>query len=276
MKFSLVLATVGRFEELKRFLESLGEQREAAFELIVVDQNSDDRLVPLLESYTAQFPLTHLRSERGLSRARNIGLKHITGDIVAFPDDDCWYAPDVCIRVSEFFLRHPNCDGLTGRHALPSGKPSAGWDQRAGWLSMKNVWRRAISFSIFLRKRVVHEVAGFDETLGAGSSGGEGEETDYLLSALRKGLRLYYEPSVLVFHPNLRRYDSQARRKQYSDALGFGRVLRKHNYPLALVLYFMIRPVAGALLKLAIGRPSEALRHWAMFRGRIAGYKSRR
>jgi glycosyltransferase involved in cell wall biosynthesis len=91
MKFSLVLATVGRTQEVARFLDSLARQTYRDFELIVVDQNPDDRLVELLRPFELRFPIIHLRCERGVSRARNLGPKYVSGDIVGFPDDDCWY-----------------------------------------------------------------------------------------------------------------------------------------------------------------------------------------
>src|SRR5579864_3540599 len=94
IKFSLILATVGRLDEVARFLQHLGRQTYRDFELIIVDQNSDDVLERLIRQYQGCFPVLHLRSEPGLSRARNVGLQHFSGDVVAFPDDDCWYAPD--------------------------------------------------------------------------------------------------------------------------------------------------------------------------------------
>ena len=45
VKFSLILATVDRVTELERFLERLDRQTFRDFELFVVDQNTDDRLV---------------------------------------------------------------------------------------------------------------------------------------------------------------------------------------------------------------------------------------
>ena len=92
MKFSLILATLNRTGEVDYLLKTLDRQTYRNFELIVVDQNADDRLVPLLAPYQANFPILHLQSAKGLSRARNVALEHVSGDIVAFPDDDCAYA----------------------------------------------------------------------------------------------------------------------------------------------------------------------------------------
>lgn len=42
--------------------------------------------------------------QKGLSLARNIGLKYVKGDIVAFPDDDCEYPADLLKEVNDFFV----------------------------------------------------------------------------------------------------------------------------------------------------------------------------
>ncbi len=76
MRFSLILGTVERTDELELSLAALDAQTHKDFELIVVDQNPDERLAPILAPYKDRFPLIHLRTtERGLSRAKNMGLK---------------------------------------------------------------------------------------------------------------------------------------------------------------------------------------------------------
>src|SRR5262245_42317411 len=198
MRYSILLATFGRTAEIHHFLRSLAVQTWRDFELIVIDQNADDRLVELLEPYRGQFRLRHIRSAPGHSRAFNAGLAHITGEIVAFPDDDCWYDPDLLERVERLFRQNPLCGGITGREIVPPGYSSGGrWDPRPGLLTPSNIWRRAITFSIFLRRSVV-EGARFDESLGvgAGTAWGAGEETDFLLRAIQRGHSVYYDPSL--------------------------------------------------------------------------------
>lgn len=279
MHFSLIVATINRTKEIKRFLQSLASQSYKNFELIVVDQNSDDRLVPILEPYKTHFPILHIRSAPGLSRARNIGLRYVKGDIVAFPDDDCWYPPDLLEKVANFFQKHPDIDGLAGRSIDENGKPSVGrWDEKEGLIDMFNVWRRAISFSIFLKTKVINEVGDFDETLGvgAGTPWGAGEETDYIVRTLKLGFKIYYYPSINIYHPQKTPvYDVRAISRAYSYGMGFGRVLRKHKYPLWFLGYYLIRPLSGIILSLLTGNFSKAKYYGTVLNGRFLGYLSK-
>ncbi|MGH8316235.1 MAG: glycosyltransferase family A protein, partial [Steroidobacterales bacterium] len=111
---SLIVATVGRETELARCLSSLAAQSRQAFEVVLVDQNDDDRVAALLDRQRAPFPLVHVRTRPGLSHARNVGLTMAGGHIVGFPDDDCWYDADTVARVLQFFAGRPDAQGLSG------------------------------------------------------------------------------------------------------------------------------------------------------------------
>jgi len=290
IRFSLVLATVGRTNELERFLSSLDSQSNRAFELVVVDQNKDQRLAPILEPYQKKLSILHCVSRSGLSRARNVGLEHATGSVVSFPDDDCWYPPDLLERVALFFCDHPEMAGLSGRLAdrprqvgesCAEDQKNIGaprFDRRAGLLDKANVWRRTCSVTLFLKSSVVGEVGEFDESLGlgAGTLWAGGEDIDYPLRALKAGFRIYYSPDLVVFHPTSPGHDpSELADRGYRYGAGIGRVWRKNSYPVWLVVYHLSRPVGGALLNLVRGRLPEARYHLAAFRGRLRGWRSR-
>lgn len=277
MKISLVLATINRSAELERFMQSLNEQTYRNHEVIIVDQNEDDRLITIIKKYQQVFPILHLRSERGLSRARNIGLKHVTGDIVAFPDDDCAYPPDLLRKVTEFFEAHPDIDGLTGRVVAEGGAVSSSrWDKRAGIVTPWNVWRRGISVSIFLRRKVIQTVGDFDPKLGvgAGTPWGSGEETELLIRAIRNGYLIYYEPKITVVHPQ-KELDQTSAMRAAAYGQGMGYVLRKHKYPLWFVLSSLIRPVGGSMIALFSLQWQLARYRWATFWGRARGWWGR-
>jgi glycosyltransferase involved in cell wall biosynthesis len=276
LSFDVLLATVGRRRELNRLLGSLASQSHREFRLIVIDQNPDTRLVSLLERYADRVPLLRLTSEPGLSRARNIGLAELRGDVVAFADDDCWYPSDLLRRVSDLLGANPRWDGVSGRVVDELGRPSGGrWSRHGGAISRANVWMRGVSVSLFLRRNVVERVGGFDETLGigAGTPWGSGEETDYLLRALEGGFALHYEPTLAVFHPQTSvASGSRTIGAGRSYGMGASRVLRKHGYPWWFASYYVARAVGGAAIALAQGKRSEARFQWAVARGRAAGW----
>jgi glycosyltransferase involved in cell wall biosynthesis len=276
VKFSLILATVGRTEELERFLQHLDRQTHRNFELIVVDQNSNEILEPLIRQYQERFPLLHLRSKQGLSRARNVGLQHFSGDVVAFPDDDCWYAPDTLEKIARVFCENSNYDGFTGR-GFDDSRP---WDyvffsRCSGWVNKKNVWQSSTSFSIFLRASVVRAVGPFDESLGVGSESGKhsAEETDYLIRAIGSGFRIYYCASLCIFHPYpATTYDRDIIKRGYGYSVGFGHVLRKHNYPFSSVFYYLLRAFGGAVVSLLTLNFAKSRYHLAVLKGRVFGW----
>lgn len=275
MKFSLVLATLGRTTELQRFLDSLAAQSYRNVELIVVDQNGDDRLVPVLAPYKEWLAIVHLRSAKGLSRARNVGLKQITGDLVAFPDDDCSYPDDLLRQVVEVFGRHKTLDGVTGRCVDETSQTSP-WNfpSKKQWVDLESVWRCGISITIFLRRTTVERVGAFDELLGvgAGTVWGAGEETDFLVRALRSGAAVLYDPAVVVHHPTkTETIDEQLLKRAFNYGCGWGRVARKHGYGMRFRLKALIRPAGGVLLNALKLDSRRAVYHWNILKGRYCG-----
>jgi GT2 family glycosyltransferase len=266
--FDLVVATVGRHEELARFLDSLEAQEYPSVRALIVDQNDDDGVAAQLVG--RRLTLVHLRSPRGLSRARNVGLEHLSADLVAFPDDDCVYPSGLLQRVAERFAADESLDGLTGRSVDASGRSAPSWKTDRAVLTDDNLWNRAISYTIFLRRTVVERTGGFDEHLGLGCTEpwGAGEETDFLVRAIRGGARVEYDPSLHVQHDV--RPDTP--RIGYRDGASLGYLLRKHRYPTRIVGRMLVRPAAGAILSLARLDGARARFRLATLRGRLRGY----
>lgn len=242
-----------------------------------MDQNRDDRVPLILERFEGSFPIVRLSAPPELSKARNVALEHVIGDYVAFPDDDCWYTPDLIRRVVAFFASKPEWDGLVGRAIDEAGKPSAGRpDARSGAMSAFNLWRRVTSYTIFLRRAVVETVGPFDETLGLGSATPwrSGEDLDYVLRALRAGNSIYYDPEMGIYHPGRREHaTSPDVRQGYSYGAGFGRALGKNGLPTWFAAYCIARSFGAAALNSVLGRPGHARFHWAVGKGRLRGWR---
>lgn len=274
--FSLIVATVDRVAELERLLASLAAQTCQDFEVIVIDQNSDDRLAPVLSRFPS-LRITRLHSERGLSRARNVGLRSATGDIIAIPDDDCWYAPQLLSTVKDWFDAHPEFDVLLGIMRNAEGKPMVPrFAPQAGACDRHNVWQCAVSNGLFMRRSVTEAVGFFNESIGVGAPTDfqSSEETEYCLRALACGFHIFYDSAIWVFHSDVNSSEWLSTRA-YSYALGVGYVMRKQGFSWWYISGRLFRSFAAGILSLCKGDMARAnasvLRGVGQVRGYLAG-----
>jgi glycosyltransferase involved in cell wall biosynthesis len=154
---SLVVCTLGRTTPLERLFESLLTQEHKNFEVIVVDQNRDNRLDPLFEDKRWPFPLRRLRTpgELGASRGRNTGWPIAEGSVIVFPDDDCWYPPWFLARGLSL-MAATGADFLSGRAADEDGCSINGrYELTAQPINRSNVWTAGIEWIIFFKKEAI-------------------------------------------------------------------------------------------------------------------------
>lgn len=276
-RLSLLCCTVGRTEKLGRLLDSLTRQTFRDFELVVVDQNEPGVLDPVLAPFSDRLDVHHVRSERGLSRARNVGLAHCRAPLVAFPDDDCWYPAALAEKVVAFFDGNPQASVFTGRTVDAADADSLGLFLGAdAEITKSNVWLSGNSNSLFIRTDIARKIRGFDESLGVGAASAfkSGEETDFLLRALASGARGFYRRDLVVHHDQAPVGGAGGVSRAQDYARGFGRVLRLHDYGAAYAGMRVARSSARALLALATGDMAtaryKALWAFGTFRGFIA------
>ena len=278
MRFSLIMATLGRFDEIRIFLDSIDLQNYTDFELIIVDQNEENILGDIILPYKKKFYINHIRiKEKGLSLARNVGIKYAKGDIIAFPDDDCIYSLGILDFVNKFFIENKNVDFLTFRLR----DKETGDDANLRWynidveITSKNIFRTVISPSIFIRVKNINDVF-FDENLGVGRRYGSGEESDMVLELLYRGYKGMFLNNFIIYHPNKK----DSINKIYSYGLGYGATLKKHvklrrgnnlifDY---LIIDSVIKPIFGMVINIAKFNNEGFILYKERMRSRIKGY----
>lgn len=241
LKFSLIMPTLNRREELDTFLKSLINQTYTNYELIIIDQNRDNLIDDLVLYFREKISLVHIKSETlGLSYNRNLGLNYARGELICFPDDDCEYPPDLLQKVVEEFSVDSNMAILTGStFDKSSGSSYLKSPKNLKRVYFYNVFSTGISFTIFVNT-LKCPIYRFDNRLGVGSLFGSSEETDFLIRYLNNGFRINFNPNIVVYHPVSNSNESYARAFNY--ALGFGAIHRKyssHYYGFYLLRYFI-------------------------------------
>ncbi|MDA1273759.1 MAG: glycosyltransferase [Verrucomicrobia bacterium] len=105
---SVVVACYNGAKTLQACLESLNKLNYPDFELILVDDGSDDRTAEIASKFGNVQYLRH-STNQGLSVARNTGIESAQGEVVAFTDSDC--------RTDQDWLYYLVADLLNGSFA---------------------------------------------------------------------------------------------------------------------------------------------------------------
>ena len=110
---SVVLPTHNRARLLGRAIESVQRQTVDGWEIVCVDDGSTDDTVEVIRAIEdPRVRLIRLPQNRGVSHARNVGIRAAGGDYVAFLDDDNEWLPTML-------------ESLLARAASTAGMPEA-------------------------------------------------------------------------------------------------------------------------------------------------------
>ncbi|AUW43999.1 glycosyltransferase [Rhizobium leguminosarum] len=108
----------GASRRLRHTLDSLVRQElpHDRWELIAVDNNSNDGTFDLLETYSDKLPITILQQRKpGKSGALNMALDRVKGDLIVFTDDDVRAEPNWLKAIIDCAAAHPSYGVFGGR-----------------------------------------------------------------------------------------------------------------------------------------------------------------
>jgi len=212
--------TMGRLSDIYELLDSIRAQTYTNVETILVAERSRE-LYDRIKAYTQEKSIPNPKvifndGELGLSAARNLGIKHAEGDIIAFIDDDVLPFSDWAEEIVKTY-QDSSVIGATGP-ILPLWKdePMDWFPSQFDWIlscssfsgitekrAVRNVWGTNMSF-----RREAFDLSGLFLThLGAKGGGGglgkqdfAGEETEFSIRLRRiTGKSIIYNPNIRVY-----------------------------------------------------------------------------
>jgi glycosyltransferase involved in cell wall biosynthesis len=216
VRTSVIICTRDRPERLRQCLASLERQTLAPSEIIVVDNApSNGRTLDVAKHAGARY----VREDTpGLSEARNSGLRHATGDLIAFTDDDVVLHPRWLERLS-IALRDNRAMAVTGL-VLPAELETEAqqhfethWGFGQGFEPITfdtaffaadrktgcEVWKIGAGANMAFDRRAFELAGLFDTRLGAGAAGCS-EDSEFWHRLLSRGGTCSYEPAAVAYH----------------------------------------------------------------------------
>ena len=214
MDVSVIMPTKDRAPLLRVALERLAAQRDADFELIVIDDRSTDETPVLLREFAerAPMPVTVLQGQpTTISVHRNRGIEIAKGSVCLFLGDDTWPPAGLVAAHAAFHAGLPaEEDALLG---LIRWAPELRASPFQEWLDTNEgphfgygqirdrdlvPGRYFYGSHASAKTTLLRRVGGFDPALGFG-----GEDIELGFRLEREGMRLHYDPSLVVdhFHP---------------------------------------------------------------------------
>jgi glycosyltransferase involved in cell wall biosynthesis len=143
MFVSIIICTYRRADALGDLLDCLAVQTYRNSEILIVDGSGEDPSVrDKVESFAArvgdQLDLRLIRSQKGLTRQRNVGLRKAQGELIFFLDDDVTFERDFISQAVGLFQQSEMKDvgGIGGYDALGYGSP----------IRLKDKVRQALGF----------------------------------------------------------------------------------------------------------------------------------
>lgn len=219
---SIIIPCFNDSEYIEKAVSSALNQKHVSKEIIIVDDGSDKKTRDLIKSLESKVDKVIFQENKGVSVARNNGIKMSLGEYILVLDSDDYFEGDFCRKALDVFksdnniclvtcyARWFNKDGTFQIH-----KPTGG--------DLNNFLYRncALSNSMFTRKSW-ENVGGYDESMINGW-----EDWEFFIRLHKKGGTTYVIPKVL-FHYRKQEVSktSHANEKKY-DLLKY--IFTKHS-----------------------------------------------
>lgn len=223
---AVVIPTYRRPETLFRVLDALGRQSSPPdFEVVVVDDGSEDGTWERLRAYCAPYPLrSFTQPNAGPARARNRGVEVASGDIVVFLGDDTVPEPQFLSVHARTHAKHAGASiAVLGYTTWPAGRRVSPFLHHINEYGLQFGYGLiadpdSVPFNFFytsnisLPRRLLLGAGLFDTTFP--HAAWEDIELAYRLT--KQGMRILYRPDAVARHFHEITFRSFRRRQEKS------------------------------------------------------------
>ena len=231
--FSIILATLNRSYEVEEAVESILRQKDVIYEIIIIDQSEDKKTLNILEEKIRKYKNIKYYNVKfkGLSKARNFGINKANYKYICLMDDDAKYQENFLEKAKKH-LEDSKYDIISGKildfETNQVFNPEMEIVDELD-INLNNIDICCSASIVANKEKLKIENINFDENLGVGTKFGAGEETDFLIKAISKNLKVKYTKELIVYHPYpVNNFNENDLKRAYTYGLGEGGLCKKY------------------------------------------------
>lgn len=219
------------------FIESMNLQSDA----VVINQNQEieDKAVYKNNDHQIKYIST---IDKGLSKSRNMAIKHASADICVIADDDMEYENDYVEKIISSYEKYPEADIIAFQVKRTGNKErDKKFRDHLSWENEITSMKISSVEITFKRKQIVENDLFFDPRFGAGTNILHGEENIFLNEAIKKNLNVLYLPINIAQVDTSESSWYEGFTEKYIEAMGPKYYVLSKSLYLPLILQFAIR-----------------------------------
>lgn len=276
---SIITVTWNRKADLYRCLNSIKKIDYPNYEIIVVDNNSIDDTVKMIENEFIEVKLIKNEQNLGAAEGRNTGIKYAKGEFIFFLDSDNILHPNCLKELIEVISKDPSI-GIVGPKMYYCDDVKRIWctGVKINRITSKAIYRgyneidtgqynhivdvEHFPNAFLVRKSVIELVGHFDKMYFIMY-----EEADLCMKINNSGFRIVYVPYAKIWHnvplfgkksDILRRHGINSEKRAYLIARNRLIFMRKHasfyNYILFLFIFVPLFTLYYTLIIISSGK----------------------
>ena len=197
--FSVIIPYYKKRKYIERCIDAVLAQTYQDFEIILVDDGSQDDVAQLIEEkYSGKVHLIQ-QENQGVSAARNTGIAAATHDYIAFLDADDYWSPFYLACNAEIINNETDVK-IIGSHYTRNKSALELKNNGLDYFKFENYFKAAIRNTYFTSSSTIIKNIFFHNNPGFNSNLKRGEDIDVWLRAVASGGNAFYINNTLVYY----------------------------------------------------------------------------
>lgn len=213
MQVSIIIPVWNGSQVICACLQALQNQSFREFEIIVVDNASQDNSVDLIETNFPQVKILKSEYNLGFSGGCNLGIEGAQGEILILLNQDVTVYPNWIEEFILAFTQYPSAGIIGGKGLYPEGliiQHAGGWiewplglaqhygyqEQDEGQYDTPRLVEFVTGAALGIRRTTLEHVGLLDDSFWPGYY----EDVDYCFRARALGFEIWYCPAIVYLH----------------------------------------------------------------------------